>query len=62
MKKYKVTFQGRYNGVWKEDYFSNNGAGFTYNEALDIKNDLKSHGLDSIPVANIQIEEMEDIA
>lgn len=58
MKKYKVTFEERFNGVWKEDYFSNNGEGFTYNDALDIKRDLDSHELDGIPVRNVKIEEI----
>lgn len=57
-KKYKVTFIMRYNGVWKEDFYSNNGKGFTYNEALDIKKDIEAHGIDGLPYANLQIVEM----
>ena len=55
-KKFKVTFEERYNGVWKENYFSNNGMGFDYNDALYIKQDLDSHDIDGIPVRNVQIE------
>jgi hypothetical protein len=58
MKKYKVTFEERFNGIWNEDYFSNNGEGFTYDDALHIKQDLASHDLDGIPVRNVQIEEI----
>lgn len=57
LKKYKVTFEERINGVWRDDYFSNNGMGFKYNDALYIAQSIK-HGLDGIPVRNIQIEEM----
>ena len=57
MKRYKVTFEERINGIWKEDYFSNNGEGFSYNDALYISQNI-AHGLDGIPVRNIQIEEI----
>jgi hypothetical protein len=59
MKKYKVTFSIRYNGVWKEDYYSNNGMGFTYNEALAIKEDIEKNGIDGLPYSNLQIVEMK---
>jgi hypothetical protein len=57
MKKYKVTFEERINGVWREDYFSNNGEGFSYNDALYIAQNI-AHGLDGIPVRDVQIEEI----
>lgn len=58
MKKYKVTFTMRYNGVWKEDYYDNGGAGYKYNDALDIKRDIEAHGIDGLPYANLQITEI----
>lgn len=60
MKKYKVVFEERFNGEWHDDYFSNNGKGFSYNDALYIKQDLQAHDSDGIPVRNVRIEEMEE--
>lgn len=60
MKKYKVTFEFLNSlGVWKSDYLSNNEIGFSYPEAIDIRNDLNSHGSGSISVRNVKIEEVE---
>lgn len=58
MKKYKVIFEAMYNGKWQDDYFSNNGMGFTYNDALYIKDSMEAYGLDGIPHRSVQIVEM----
>lgn len=57
MKKYRVIFEFRTGGVWSGDYFSNNGEGFTYNEALYIAHSI-ANGLDGMAVRDIKIVEM----
>ena len=56
--KYGVFFEARYEGKWTDDYFTLNGEGFNYDEALYIANDLKAHGADGIPVRNVRIERL----
>ena len=56
--KYGVFFEARYEGKWSEDYFTLNGDGFTWDEAVYIANDLRSHGADGIPVRNVRIEKL----
>lgn len=58
MKKYGVFFEEKCNGNWTEDYFTMNGEGFDYDDAVYIANDLKSHGADGIPVRNVTIKEL----
>ena len=52
--KFKVTFEFRYKGIWREDYFSNNDEGFTYNDALEVKGELTD--IDGMPIRNVKIE------
>ena len=53
---YKVVFQFmNEHGEWVDDCFSNNGAGFTWSEAMDVFNDLMCRGKDSIPIRGIRI-------
>ena len=46
MAKYRVEFDSRYNdpevtdGQFHRDYLDNNGFGFTYDEAVQVKHDL----------------------
>ena len=59
MKKYyKVTFEDKINGEWVKDYFSNGGRGYSYNEALEIKEGIERDGLDGLPFRDLKIEEM----
>lgn len=55
--KFKVTFMERTpNGEWIEDYFSNNGKGFSYDDAQYIAQDISKHDLDGIPIRDVKIE------
>lgn len=58
MKRYGVFFESRFEGKWINDRFTMNGAGFSWDDALYIANDLKAHGCDGIPVRNVRIEEL----
>ena len=57
--KYIVRFEFRNeNGEWKDDYFSNNGLGWTIREAEEIASQMETKELDGLPVRNVRINEM----
>lgn len=57
--KYKVTFlEKNPDGNWIEDYFSNNGKGFSYEDAKEIADDISKHGCDGIPIKDVKIEKI----
>ena len=58
MKYYKVTFQFKHDGEWKDDYLSNNGEGFNHTDARYIADDLKSHGADGLPCREVYVQRM----
>ena len=58
MNYFKVTFQFKHDGEWKDDCLSNNGEGFSYADARYIADDLKSRGADGLLCREVQVERM----
>ena len=58
---YKVVFQFMNEfGEWVDDSFSNDGAGLTWSEAMDVFNDLMCRGKGSIPIRAVRILKIKD--
>ncbi len=59
MCKYKVTFEVLApNGWWHDDDLTNNGKGFTYEDAEDIARQLRTSAENGIRHDNIRVVEL----
>jgi hypothetical protein len=59
MRKYKITFEVKApNGWWHDDDLTNNGKGFTYEEAKCIAADMRIPAENGIQLCNVRVVEI----